>query len=459
MSQRLLNRASLTVLLLCQIASSQYRNWSILNQFDTLTIFAKNQCAGLVVLDNRANPVNKKITTKLTYSFNPSVSETKLIESRVYGFDGQLQNAKQTIISASGTTKWTLERINNNQWSCKTKTGGKSERIIVDGIKDNLISEYNQMKHILNNTMTVGMTFYDTAFDMVTRENFILKTKCVKVPDKNYNFYEFELQESRTRSNERWIVDTQGRTVEQDFPPIYQAKREKCDDQEPALNITDLWDMFKVNVSPCFQSVSLKLSASYTINSSIAFLYKKLPGNSFDLNEFNRDGIFKITPLKINTNRWLDNTITIQKDNSRIIKIAKKNAGTVRDRLLIVKNLTFFVFKYLDKKAVGTFSNAIETLEAGYGDCGEHAVLLAALLRAVNIPANVVLGLVTIPGKEGYFYHAWVVVPMDGGVVFADAALGNAPATSGYIPLILDPDGRGAAELVKLIGNIDINCR
>lgn len=459
LSQQLSGKVFLLFILIFQNTFSQYRNWSILDQLDTLTLFANDQCAGTIISSIKADNANKKISTSLNYSIDPSISGMKLTEQRVYDYSGDLIKAKQILISASGTTKWDLEKIDGKQWSCKTTISGKSERIFVENINDNLIGEYNFANQIFDRSITVGEEFYDTVFDMMTRENFVLKTVCVKTVDKNNSIYEFELIDSKIQRSERWLVDTLGRTIEQDVPPIFVAKREKCDKEREPFEITDLWDMLKVKVPPCFQEVVVKFSAPQTLHPSISFLYEKLDNNSAVLNSFNASGVYSISSLNIDTKGWLDNSVTIQKDNKKIKRLAEKNAGTVRDWMLIVKNLTFFVYKYLDKKAVGTFSNAVETLEAGYGDCGEHAVLLAALLRSVNIPANVVLGLVTLPGKEGYFYHAWVAVPINNGVIFADAALGNAPATSGYIPLIVDPDGRGASDLVKLVGNIFVMCR
>jgi transglutaminase-like putative cysteine protease len=110
----------------------------------------------------------------------------------------------------------------------------------------------------------------------------------------------------------------------------------------------------------------------------------------------------------------------------------------------------------LKKKNTATFSNALETLDAGFGDCGEHAVLLGALLRAAGIPARVVLGLVYVESKKAYMYHAWVMAHA-GEWVFTDAALGAFPAIGNYAPLIIDDTGGGAVRIFKLLGKININ--
>jgi len=68
------------------------------------------------------------------------------------------------------------------------------------------------------------------------------------------------------------------------------------------------------------------------------------------------------------------------------------------------------------------------------GDCTEHAVLLAALLRASRIPARVVFGVVVALGPETEFAagHAWVEAATDGKWQRFDAALFGA-ARSGEL--------------------------
>jgi len=57
------------------------------------------------------------------------------------------------------------------------------------------------------------------------------------------------------------------------------------------------------------------------------------------------------------------------------------------------------------------FATASEVARTREGDCTEHAVLLAAMLRADGIPARVASGLVFVDsfaGRENIFgYHMW----------------------------------------------------
>jgi transglutaminase-like putative cysteine protease len=70
------------------------------------------------------------------------------------------------------------------------------------------------------------------------------------------------------------------------------------------------------------------------------------------------------------------------------------------------------VHTHIRKKNLGVgMATASEVARTGEGDCSEHAVLLAACLRADDIPSSVVTGLLYVDefaGKESVFgYHMW----------------------------------------------------
>lgn len=80
-----------------------------------------------------------------------------------------------------------------------------------------------------------------------------------------------------------------------------------------------------------------------------------------------------------------------------------------------------------------TFLSALDVLHIREGDCTEHAVLLAALARARNIPARVAVGL--IHHQDAFYYHMWTEVLIDGCWIGLDATRGNGGITPEYIKL------------------------
>ena len=115
-----------------------------------------------------------------------------------------------------------------------------------------------------------------------------------------------------------------------------------------------------------------------------------------------------------------------------------------------IDELTDFVFEHIDNKTYSRgFDVAARVAESGEGDCTEHAVLLAALARHFEYPAQVTLGVVLIEnGTEVFAYgHAWTEIFDDETWQLADATrLSNDESVIGirYIPLGgLDNEGLG----------------
>lgn len=71
-----------------------------------------------------------------------------------------------------------------------------------------------------------------------------------------------------------------------------------------------------------------------------------------------------------------------------------------------------FVFTHISRKDLGTaFATASEVARSCQGDCTEHGVLLAAMLRAAGIPSRVAVGVIYVErfaGERDVFgYHMW----------------------------------------------------
>jgi Transglutaminase-like superfamily len=93
-----------------------------------------------------------------------------------------------------------------------------------------------------------------------------------------------------------------------------------------------------------------------------------------------------------------------------------------------------YVHEKLDKKNFSTaFASAAEVAESLEGDCSEHAVLLAALLRARGIPSRVAIGLVYVPGQGKMGGHMWTEALFSDGWVPLDATLGRGGIGGGHL--------------------------
>ncbi|MFW5697137.1 MAG: transglutaminase-like domain-containing protein, partial [Fimbriimonadaceae bacterium] len=57
---------------------------------------------------------------------------------------------------------------------------------------------------------------------------------------------------------------------------------------------------------------------------------------------------------------------------------------------------------------IGVLRDAGEIMETGEGVCRDHAILMATLLRAADVPTRLISGLVLQNGR--FYYHAWVEI-------------------------------------------------
>jgi hypothetical protein len=110
----------------------------------------------------------------------------------------------------------------------------------------------------------------------------------------------------------------------------------------------------------------------------------------------------------------------LQSNNAKIIELARRAVGDTKDAAQAVKKIEAFVAEYIEDKNLSIgYASAAEVADSRQGDCTEHAVLTAALCRAVGIPAQVVTGIAYVNEfagvKDTFGGHAWVQAYIGGG--------------------------------------------
>jgi hypothetical protein len=128
------------------------------------------------------------------------------------------------------------------------------------------------------------------------------------------------------------------------------------------------------------------------------------------------------TPADSQPNDWL------QSDAPEIRKLAREGAGDAETPAARMLALQEFVRHFIRNKDLNVgYASALEVAKHPEGDCTEHAVLLAALGRALGIPTRVVDGLAyteRYAGRDHVFVpHAWAQAWVDGHWQSFDAAL------------------------------------
>lgn len=159
-------------------------------------------------------------------------------------------------------------------------------------------------------------------------------------------------------------------------------------------------------------------------------------------------------------------------DDPEVVRLAGRAlGGKTLSEAETAEALRRFVHGFVRTRDLSVgFATAGQVARTAQGDCTEHAVLLAALLRARGIPSRVVSGLLYVDrflGREAVFgYHLWTQawltpVGSPGRWVDLDATLGERPFDAAHVALGTSALAEGAfsndlLRLSPLLGRLSL---
>jgi hypothetical protein len=157
---------------------------------------------------------------------------------------------------------------------------------------------------------------------------------------------------------------------------------------------------------------------------------------------------------------YLRPSLYLQSDDPKIIAAALKATEGIKSPWEKARALERWTNEYVNEKTYGVgFDSAKEVLLSREGDCTEHAVLLAALLRAAGVPSRVVVGITY--WRNGFAYHMWTEAFVEGWTAL-DATLAEDFVDATHIALAATAlDSPSATEpflsLVNIVGKISVD--
>lgn len=166
--------------------------------------------------------------------------------------------------------------------------------------------------------------------------------------------------------------------------------------------------------------------------------------------------------------RYLASTAMANLEDEAIREMAAhaRGADAQADPGALAARLCRYVADAIADKSLDVgFATASEVARRLEGDCSEHAVLLAALGRACDIPTRVVAGVVYLPHYQGrrdtFGFHMWTQFYIAGRWVDFDPALGETECTPRRIAfaasdLSEDSLATMVLRLADVIGNLRI---
>jgi hypothetical protein len=124
--------------------------------------------------------------------------------------------------------------------------------------------------------------------------------------------------------------------------------------------------------------------------------------------------------------QYLANTQFLQTNDREVLNHVDRAARNLVEPSKIAIAMEQYVDREIQKKDFSTaLGSAAEVARTLQGDCTEHAVLLAAMLRARNIPSKIAVGLVYIEPLSSFGGHMWTEALLGDRWVPLDATLGG----------------------------------
>jgi hypothetical protein len=130
--------------------------------------------------------------------------------------------------------------------------------------------------------------------------------------------------------------------------------------------------------------------------------------------------------------QYLEPTQFLQANDRDVLMHVDRAARNLVEPSQIAVAMEKYVDTALTKKDFSTaLASAGEVARTLQGDCTEHAVLLAAMLRARNIPSKIAVGLIYVEPLSSFAGHMWTEALLGDRWVPLDATLGNGEAGIG----------------------------
>lgn len=124
--------------------------------------------------------------------------------------------------------------------------------------------------------------------------------------------------------------------------------------------------------------------------------------------------------------KFLAPTRFLQTRDPAVVEHAERAAGSEIDPSRIATRMEKYVRDKLTKKNFSTaMASAAEVAQRMEGDCTEHAVLLAAMLRTKKVPSRIAAGLVYVDSMNSFGGHMWTEAFLAGEWIPLDATLGK----------------------------------
>lgn len=354
--------------------------------------------------------------------------------------------------------------VDGNTLKLRIISGGKEQKKKM--VLQNVPVLSNSLKYfVLKQGLSPGSTYQQTFFDPLTLSNRSIVVEVegkdeVEIHGKKYPC--FRIKESFKGITLHAWVDEEGDTLKEESPIGLVMVKE---DKEQALKAhwaekPDMLSATAINVDRTFSKKGISYLKVRLKNIALEGFNliggrQSLEGNIVEvqLEDITIDDTYSIPFTGEGFNIYMTPTPFIQSDASAIKALANVITEGKKDAQTIVRKLLKWVYLTIEKKPTLSIPSALEVLETKQGDCNEHAVLLAALCRAMGVPARVCAGIVYVSGS--FYYHAWVEVFLNKWIS-VDPTMNQFPADVTHIRFI-EGNMENQLAVLKLVGKLNLD--
>ena len=165
--------------------------------------------------------------------------------------------------------------------------------------------------------------------------------------------------------------------------------------------------------------------------------------------------------------QYLRSNSMVTSDDDEVKTLARRAIARSRNPWDQAVKIEHWVFEHIrDKNFAVAFAPANEVARNLSGDCSEHAVLAAAMCRAVGIPSRVAFGLLYVDNEKqkvkGFGYHVWHEVYVNQRWVALDSSWDQSRVDATHVKLgDTSLDGVAPFEaflpMARVIGKLEID--
>ncbi|MFW6156621.1 MAG: transglutaminase-like domain-containing protein [Armatimonadota bacterium] len=312
-------------------------------------------------------------------------------------------------------------------------------------VPDDLASDAIIALRLSRGELSVGDTFsyavYDPEVDVIDRHTVTV--------DGRESINDTQSTVVRAASEKLGVevvswIDDEGRLLRQSVPGLMELTLERVGEQEALASLAPFEINSAIEVErhlPLVRSLrEVRLRVQRNVGPA-AELFAQTPrqeirGDGDDAlvtiaRETPPDGSLPLPITGDEMAQFLQPSTYVQSDDPRLIETAREILGDETDAWGAAQKLCSWVHRNMH--AVSSEPRpitALEILESMRGDCTEHAILMAALGRAVGLPTKLATGLAYVGGRFGY--HAWAEVYV-GRWVEMDPSWGEVTVDAGHV--------------------------